>query len=115
MKNHLSLAWASVLLLATMPALAGTSEPLPQAQPEAGTSQPSPPNTAPLEANALDVAVTAADKDDAILVCKREKTTGSHMTSRICRTKAQIRYENEEARAALAKGINTGKALAGDQ
>ena len=115
MKNHLSLAWTSVLLLATVSAVAGTSEPVPQAQAEPGTTQSPSPDPAPLDANALDVAVTAADKDDAVLVCKREKTTGSHMTSRICRTKAQIRYENEEARTALTKGINTGKAVAEDQ
>ena len=113
MRHHLSLMLTGLVLLGGASGLALAAEPA--SQPEPATTQSPSPDSAPLGAQAVDVAVSAVDKDDAVLVCKREKTIGSHMTTRICRTKAQIRYENEEARAALAKGINTGKALAGDQ
>lgn len=38
------------------------------------------------------------------LVCRREKTTGSHMVTRICRTRAQIEQERRDAQA-LASGV----------
>ncbi len=44
------------------------------------------------------------------VVCKREATTGSHTTKRVCRTVAQIEAERESARKAMAqrRSINTG-------
>lgn len=44
------------------------------------------------------------------VICKREATTGSYTTKRVCRTVAQIEAERESARKAMAqrRSINTG-------
>ena len=44
------------------------------------------------------------------VICKRETTTGSYTTKRVCRTVAQIEAERESARKAMAqrRGVNTG-------
>ena len=44
------------------------------------------------------------------VICKREATTGSYTTKRVCRTVAQIEAERESARKAMAqrRGVNTG-------
>ena len=45
-----------------------------------------------------------ASNDDDTLVCKREKTLGSNFSTKICRTKAQIRQDQENARGNLESG-----------
>ena len=45
-----------------------------------------------------------ASNDDDTLVCKREKTLGSNFSTKICRTKAQIRQDQENARSNLESG-----------
>ena len=42
-----------------------------------------------------------ASNDDEVLVCKREKTLGSNFSTKVCRTKAQIRQDQEMARGNL--------------
>ena len=44
------------------------------------------------------------------VICKRESTTGSYTTKRVCRTVAQINEEREAARRTLEQrsGVNTG-------
>lgn len=45
-----------------------------------------------------------ASNDDETLVCKREKTLGSNFSTKVCRTKAQIRRDQENARGNLESG-----------
>ena len=49
-------------------------------------------------------AVAVASNDDDTLVCKREKTLGSNFSTKVCRTKAQIRFDQENARGNLESG-----------
>jgi len=49
-------------------------------------------------------AVAVTSNDDDTLVCKREKTLGSNFSTKVCRTKAQIRYDQENARGNLESG-----------
>lgn len=50
----------------------------------------------------IDAAVV--DDDEDRLVCRREKTIGSNMTTRKCRTLAQMRVDQERARETMASG-----------
>ena len=49
-------------------------------------------------------APVVASNDDDTLVCKREKTLGSNFSTKVCRTKAQIRQDQENARGNLESG-----------
>ena len=50
----------------------------------------------------IDAAVV--DDDEDRLVCRREKTIGSNMVTRKCRTVAQIRADQERARETMVSG-----------
>lgn len=52
--------------------------------------------------NALEWMEAAINKtNEERLICRREKTTGSNMPTRVCKTEAQMREEQEEARRVL--------------
>lgn len=46
--------------------------------------------------------------EDDRMVCKREKTLGSNLDKRVCKTVAQIREEQEAARRAINRGCAAG-------
>ena len=50
----------------------------------------------------IDAAIV--DDDEDRLVCRREKTIGSNMVTRKCRTVAQMRIDQERARETMASG-----------
>lgn len=50
----------------------------------------------------IDAAVE--DDNDERVVCRREKTLGSNMVTRKCRTVAQMRLDQERAREAMLSG-----------
>lgn len=47
------------------------------------------------------IEATVESDDDGRLVCRREKTLGSNMATRVCRTVAQMKQDQERARAAM--------------
>lgn len=51
------------------------------------------------------------DAEENRLVCRREKRTGSHMQSRVCKTVAERRKEREDAQQAWAKGTPCSKGI----
>ena len=57
----------------------------------------------------------APPDDDKVVVCKKQKSVGSHMVKQHCRTKAEIRHDREVAREVVGKGIKSGKALGPDE
>jgi hypothetical protein len=50
------------------------------------------------------IEAAVEDDDDERVVCRREKTLGSNMVERTCRTVAQLRLDQERAREAMLKG-----------
>lgn len=49
------------------------------------------------------IEAAVEDDDEARIVCRREKTLGSNMVERICRTVAQMRIDQERARETMAR------------
>lgn len=62
----------------------------------AAIAQETAPSAAPAE----------APKPEQKLVCKKERSIGSQMVKRVCRTQAQIDAEREAARQGLETGDN---------
>lgn len=50
------------------------------------------------------INAVADSAEDERLVCNRERVTGSHRVTRVCKTVAQIRKQREMTRAALLQG-----------
>jgi hypothetical protein len=46
------------------------------------------------------------------MICTREKSTGSHFTTRVCRTPAQVDQQRKEARK-VANTMNSGGGAVG--
>jgi hypothetical protein len=51
-------------------------------------------------------AKAEAGKSEQKLVCKKERSIGSQMVKRVCRTQAQVEAEREAARQGLQTGDN---------
>lgn len=49
-----------------------------------------------------------AKTEDGDVVCRYERTTGSNIGSKVCRTKAQMEYEREQAQRALKDKTSGG-------
>ena len=56
--------------------------------------------------DAIDAAAVsvAAENDEETLVCKREKALGSNFPTRVCRTKSQMRRDQDMANGKLSRG-----------
>lgn len=50
------------------------------------------------------IEAAVEDDDDERVICRREKTLGSNMVERTCRTVAQMKLDQERAREAMMKG-----------
>jgi len=88
----------SCVTLAAQPAALQTA---PQA---VATSTPAPNEAVTEEPPATPAKTVAVANDDDTLVCKREKTLGSNFSTKVCRTKAQIRQDQDAASGALRRG-----------
>ena len=62
--------------------------------------------TAVAQETAPSAATTEAQKPEQKLVCKRERSIGSQMVKRVCRTQAQVEAEREAARQGLETNDN---------
>jgi len=51
------------------------------------------------------IEAAVEDDDEERMVCRHEKTLGSNMVERTCRTVAQMRIDQERARATMASGM----------
>ncbi len=49
----------------------------------------------------VEVKKITKDTDESAVVCRSEKKTGRHMTTRVCRTVAQIKEDNKNAEAMM--------------
>ena len=116
MIRQLAVAVSCVSIAACASSGPENSTPLPQAQATSASAQPIATDAGsekPAEnGDALEMvdapAVPVEDEAQATtassrheLVCRRTKVTGSHMVTRICRTRAQIDAEAEASREAL--------------
>jgi len=50
----------------------------------------------------------AAAEDPNEMICRRERATGSHFTRRVCRTRAQLEFEQENAREIMRRRVGPG-------